>query len=354
MKKIHDALIAFWQSLPVRTLRVHAGRSVRGIAAPSLLLCLLVAAAILLAGLRAGWKTQAPTAEALSRLDNAYYLALRQKDGDSQTNTEQIPVLGDSVFSANVILLDITEDRVLCVKEPDARAYPASLTKMMTVLIALENCPNLYAEYTLEQNIFDYLKAENASTAGFLAGEEVTLIDLMYGALLPSGSEAAIGLARYVSGSEQAFVTLMNQKAAAIGMDSTHFTNVTGLHSDEQYTTARDMAKLMQYALQNQRFLKIITTTRYSTYATNLHPSGFTMYSTVYNAFRQSEREMGYIRGGKTGFTPEAGQCLASYAVRDGHEYVLVTMGAGSGSNTTAYHIYDADALIDLYAVVAQ
>lgn len=352
MKKIRKAFRAFWESLPIRTVRVHAARSVRGITMPVLILCVLIVIAVALGVWRAGWHTEPPKATALSRLENAYYLALSLQQGDEKTSEENVPVLGDSVFSKNVILIDITEDRVLCVKDPDARAYPASLTKMMTVLLSIENTSGLYQEFTLEQDIFDYLKAENASTAGFLPGEQVTIIDLLYGALLPSGSEAAIGLARKVAGSEQAFVALMNQKAKELGMDSTHFTNATGLHNDDQYTTARDMAKLLRYALQNERFRTVITTTRYSTHATNLHPSGFTMYSTVYNAFRQAEREMGYIKGGKTGFTPEAGQCLATYSVRDDHEYVLVTMGAGNGTNYTPYHIYDADALIDLYAGV--
>ncbi len=340
----------------LRALRVHATRSVRGIAAPLVMLSIFVILAVFVGKLASAYRVMTlPAENGTQRRSNAYYLALQAEfeEGSILTEEDTAVVLGDSIFSSNAILIDVTDgERVLCIKNPDEKAYPASLTKMMTVLVALDHITNLYDTYLLEQDIFDYAASENASVAGFLSGEEVCVVDLLYGTFLPSGAEAAIGLARYACGNEQTFVSQMNQKAEQLGMTSTHFTNVTGLHDEDQYTTARDMAKLLMAGMQNPRFKKILTSTRYSTQPSNLHAYGFTVYSTVYSAFQRNDMEMGYVQGGKTGYTPEAGQCLATYSIRDDHEYVLVTMGAGNGSNQVAYHIFDAQAILETYAGV--
>lgn len=153
--------------------------------------------------------------------------------------------------SRHAILLDAQSGRVLAQKRADERAAPASLTKMMTVLLAIEGEPDLDKQVTLPEDIFPALQTEKASMAGFAPGETVTVRDLLYGAMLPSGAECCETLARLVSGSEDNFAALMNQKAAALGMKNTHFTNATGLTDTEHYSSAADMAKLLQAALHH-------------------------------------------------------------------------------------------------------
>lgn len=178
--------------------------------------------------------------------------------------------------------------------------------------------------------------------AGFQAGETATVRDLLYGAMLPSGAECCEALAREVSGSEEAFVARMNQKAAELGMTGTHFCNPTGLHDPEHVSTVRDMARLTKAALQNETFRKLFTTERYTVPATNCHPQGFTMHSTLLSQLDGTELHSGRILGGKTGYTGEAGLCLASLAEVKGREYILVTAGAGGNHSTAPYHIEDA------------
>ena len=248
----------------------------------------------------------------------------------------------EGLISPEAVLMDADSGEVLAAKNADASIYPASMTKVMTALLVLEATPDLDTPVTLPGEIFTALQTEKASMAGFLPGETATVRDLLYGALLPSGAECCEALAREVSGSEEAFVELMNQKAAALGMASTHFCNPTGLHDPEHVSTVRDMARLTEAALQNETFRKLFTTERYTVPATNCHPQGFTMHSTLLSQLDGTELHSGRILGGKTGYTGEAGLCLASLAEVKGREYILVTAGAGGNHSTAPYHIEDA------------
>lgn len=248
----------------------------------------------------------------------------------------------EGLVSPYAILVDADSGEAVAEKEADVSIYPASMTKVMTALLALEANPDLEQPVTLPEDIFPELRAEGASMAGFRPGETATVRDLLYGALLPSGAECCEALAREVSGSEEAFVELMNQKAAELGMRSTHFCNPTGLHDPEHVSTVRDMARLTEAALQNETFRKLFTTERYTVPATNCHPQGFTMHSTLLSQLDGTELHRGRILGGKTGYTGEAGLCLASLAEVKGREYILVTAGAGGNHSTAPYHIEDA------------
>ena len=178
--------------------------------------------------------------------------------------------------------------------------------------------------------------------AGFWPGETATVRDLLYGALLPSGAECCEALAREVSGSEEAFVELMNQKAAELGMRSTHFCNPTGLHDPEHVSTVRDMARLLQAAMQNETFRAILSAGHYTVPATDLHPEGFTMTSTFWAELGDVSLRKVQFLGGKTGYTSAAGLCLASAAQVKGKRYILVTAGAQGNHGTEPYHIEDA------------
>lgn len=245
--------------------------------------------------------------------------------------------------SKHAILLDAQSGQILAQKRADERAAPASLTKMMTILLAIEAEPDLNKQVTLPDGIFPALQTENASMAGFVPGETVTVQDLLYGAMLPSGAECCETLARQVSGSEESFVALMNQKAAELGMKNTHFTNPTGLTDAEHYSSAADMAKLLQAALQNTTFRMIFTTEHYTTTATEQHPEGVSLTSTLLGKLDGTELPEGaQIEGGKTGYTAAAGLCLASLATVNGKEYILVTLAAPGDHGTEQYNIRDA------------
>lgn len=251
-------------------------------------------------------------------------------------------MLHTDLYSSNAILVNLDENQVLLEKNSEEMIYPASLTKMMTVLVAIEQISNLQDDIVLSQNIFNDLYEENASVAGFLPNEKVTLEDLLYGSMLPSGAEASIGLAEYVAGSEKEFVKLMNDKAQQLGMKNTHFMNTTGLHHPKHYTTVKDMSLLLQYALTNDEFRNVYTAERYSIKQTNLHPEGVTFTSRMFQHMTTSALPGGEIIGGKTGYTDEAGLCLASLAIVNGQEYVLVTVGAEGNPRTEQYNITDA------------
>ena len=246
------------------------------------------------------------------------------------------------IRSTNAVLVDIEEGKILFEKNAGDKMYPASMAKIMTAVVALEHIDNLNERITLREEIFQPIYSADAATAGFLPGENVRSIDLFYGLLLPSGAECALGLAEYVAGSEEAFVYLMNEKARKLGMRDSNFTNTTGLHDKNQYSTAVDMAVLFQYALENDWFYQIITSESHSTASTNLHNGGVTLYSTLFSRLDSPGFEGGLILGGKTGFTNEAGQCLASLAEKDGKKYLLITSGAYGNNQTQKLHIDDA------------
>ena len=258
-------------------------------------------------------------------------------------NSPKFSVPSDlSIDSASAILVDLKKGETIFSKESEVRVYPASITKILTAIVVLENIDDLNEKVILSKEMFYDTYASNATTAGFLPNEEVRVIDLLYGLILPSGAECAIGLAERVAGSESGFAELMNEKAQKIGMNGSHFTNATGLHNENHYSTVKDLSVLVEYALKNDTFYEIFTSSRYSTGATNLHGDGITFYNTLFSGIDSTEFEGGSILGGKTGYTIEAGQCLASIAKKDDNLFALVTCGAYGDITTQRLHIDDA------------
>lgn len=246
------------------------------------------------------------------------------------------------LYSPYSVLVDLDTNQTLAQNKSQSKIYPASLTKIMTAIIAIENIENLNETMLLTETHFETLYEREASMAGFLLGEKVTLKDLLYGTLLPSGAECCLALADRIAGSESKFVNLMNSKAKELGMNNTLFCNSTGLHNANHYSTVEDMAKLLKYALKNKEFRTIFTSRQYSISATNLHSDGLTFYSTMFSSMNDTEVVGGNIIGGKTGYTDEAGLCLASLAQIDGKEYIFVSAKAKGDHQTQPYHILDA------------
>ena len=176
---------------------------------------------------------------------------------------------------------------------------------------------------------------------GLIAQQNILLGTSSRHALLMDARTGQV-LARKVSGSEEAFVALMNRKAGELGMKHTHFANCTGLTSPEHYSSAADLAVLLQAALNNETFRTVFTTGQYTSSVTAQHPKGLYMASTLLSRLDGGEVTGGQILGGKTGYTDAAGLCLASLAVVNGKEYILVTLGAHGNHATEQTNIMDA------------
>lgn len=237
------------------------------------------------------------------------------------------------VEAAAAILLDADYDEVLYEQNADELRYPASITKVMTGLLAIEAVERgeLFMDtvVTLGDDLYTGI-GEGGSTQGLKTGEMLTIRDLLNCALIPSANEACNALASAVSGSIPAFVDLMNQRAAELGMSSTHFTNTHGYHDGSHYTTARDISRMCLEAMRHADFREIVSSTSYTVPATNLSDKRV-LHDT--NALVSNHRtgNVGlfyrYAVGIKTGSTPEAGYCLASAAEKNGRLMIAVVLG---------------------------
>lgn len=250
----------------------------------------------------------------------------------------------DNLYSAHAVVIRASNGAVIAEKSPEERTYPASLTKIMTALVAIQHLEDLQESITLPADIFEELYLQDASLSGFSPGETVTAQDLLYGVMLPSGAESCIALADRIGGSEDGFVALMNEKAAELGMTGTHFTNSSGLHSEDHYTTVSDLGILLQEALKNETFRQIFVSRNYTTQSTESHPDGITFEASVFKNMNedQSMRSVGVIQGGKTGYTLEAGLCLASMGIVGQEEFLVITTGAEGSHETVQFNIEDA------------
>ncbi len=256
-------------------------------------------------------------------------------------STKEITIENDA---KSIIIVDKSTNSIVAERNAHSREYPASTTKIMTLLVAVENIKNFDDTFTMTYAITDPLFEAEASAAGFLNGEKVTMTDLLYGTILPSGADAAMGLAISVAGSEEEFVKLMNQKVKELGLKNTNFTNVTGLHNKNNYSSAYDLAIILDAALQNETCRKVLSTYQYTTAVTPQNPEGIKLSSTLFNYMYGTEPETSTILGGKTGFVNESGYCIASYGKGNTtqNEFIVVTMG--NSARWPAFH-----GQIDLY-----
>lgn len=260
--------------------------------------------------------------------------------------TTAIPSTNDA---QSAIIVNLKQNKVIAERQADKRMFPASTTKIMTLLVAAENIKDMNDTFTMTLDITDPLYIAEASVAGFLNGEKVNMKDLLYGCILPSGADAAMGLAIKVAGSEEAFVKLMNKKVKELGLENTNFTNVTGLHNEQNYSSAYDMASILKAALENEICREVLSTYRYTTAKTPQNPNGIDLSSTLFDYMYGTEPETATILGGKTGFVNESGYCIASYgkAIESGNEYIVVTLS--NSSKWPAFH-----GQIDLYKQFAK
>ena len=228
-----------------------------------------------------------------------------------------------------VLLFSLDDGTVIFSKNADKTAAPASLTKITTAILTIENCENLDTVITVPSYCITLLNGTGSSMAGLKAGEEVTVRQLLYCMLVKSANEAANILADYIGGgSIENFVSMMNDFAARVGAEGTHYVNAHGLDAEGQYTTANDLAKITKYALNLPVFTEICTTYKYTMPATNMsNERNFVSTNWVINPnFKTYYYE--YVQGIKTGTTSNAGQCIITKASKDGYNYLCIVMGA--------------------------
>lgn len=241
----------------------------------------------------------------------------------------------ESVFRSDVkaaLLLEKHSGQVLYEYDADERNYPASLTKIMTCLLALEN-GKLDDVVTVTPTALQGLDAAGSS-AGLLPGEELTLLELLYCVMISSANEACNVVAEHIGGSIPAFVELMNARAAELGCQDTHFVNPHGLHDEDHYSTARDLSLITMEAIKYDIFCEITNTAYYQLPATNLHEER-NLYTTNQLIVESGTNQYYYSKasGIKTGFTTPAGRCLISTADNGNLQTLAVVMGAETELN---------------------
>lgn len=266
------------------------------------------------------------------KVDNTVY-QFTSGDGTAAIYSEQ-------VISSQAILVNAKTDTVVAAKGAGERISPASMTKVLTTLVAAENITEQQLDdvFVMTKEITDYAYVNDCSTVGFLDGEKVKVRDLFYGTTMASGGDAAVGLAVYIAGSQENFMEMMNRKLEQLGLsESTHFTNCVGLYDENHYSTVYDMAVIMRAAMENELCREFLSAKKYTTAPTSEHPEGIEISNWFLRRIEDKDCG-GEVFCAKTGYVLQSKNCAVSYGTfKDEVPYICVT--AGSTSNWRC--IYD-------------
>ncbi len=259
-------------------------------------------------------------------------------------NTDYIA--SENVLSTYALLVNLDDGTAVASKDGTVRINPASMTKILTLLVAAEHITDINDTFEMTQAIGDFVYKHDCSAVGFEVGEKVTIQDLLYGTILPSGGDAAMCLAEYVAGSQEAFVDMMNDKLSELGLSNTaHFTNCIGIYDEDHYCTLMDMAMILKAAEENKLCHEVLQERVYTTSCTTEHPEGITISNWFIRRIEDKDTH-GEVCGAKTGFVVQSGCCGASYQIsNDGTHYICVTADAWSSWRC----IYDHVAIYDAY-----
>ena len=235
--------------------------------------------------------------------------------------------LDKKTYSECLFLMSADNNEVIFDKNSGKQTAPASLTKIVTAIVVLENCPDLNVKVTVPEACIRELDGTGSSLGGLKAGEEVSIYDLLCCLMLASGNEAATTLANHVTnGDREKFIAMMNETAKKLGCVNSHFVNPHGLDHEDQYVTARDVAVFLLHAMEFPAFAEIVGKTKYTLPETNLQGER-TLHNTNNLLNRAySDYYCEYAKGGKTGTTKNAGYCVAAVASKDGYNYVAVCL----------------------------
>ena len=259
-------------------------------------------------------------------------LAEEDTEAEDAEETEQIveephTELPPELVCKGAILVELNSDTPVYEYNADARLFPASTTKIMTCLVALEH-GNLSDEITVDESLIADMD-EDASALGLLDGETMTLEEMLYAVMVPSANDASIIVAAHIAGSVEQFVELMNEKARELGCTGTHFVNPDGLHDENHYTTARDLSIITKAALQSETFRTICATSVHELPETNRSAARM-VYTTNYflSTIITPKYYWEKVSGVKTGFTTPAGRCLVALVEEGDYSYLSVVLGA--------------------------
>lgn len=225
------------------------------------------------------------------------------------------------------IVVETNTGKVIYKKEADKQNYPASVTKILTAILVLENC-DLNETAIASSKALSNIPPAYVVTPLYV-GEEMRVEDLLYALMLKSANDAAYVLAEHVGGSTEGFAEMMNKKAEEIGCKNSHFVNPNGIHDDNHYTTAYDMYLISKYAMKNEEFVKIVSTYKYTLPKTNKYKAEDRIMENT-NAFVNPDNKYynENIKGIKTGTTTQAGNCLITSSSKDGMDFINVVLGA--------------------------
>ncbi|MCQ2498569.1 MAG: serine hydrolase [Lachnospiraceae bacterium] len=247
----------------------------------------------------------------------------------------------ENVQSEYALIVDGATGEAIASKEGFTRINPASMTKIMTVLVAADHITeaDLDNKVTITQENTYYAYRKGLSAVGFSDNEVVTIRDLFMGTILPSGADAAIALAELCAGSEESFVEEMNQKARELGLKDTHFTNCVGSFNEDHYSTCADMAVILKAAIEKPICYEALYEHRYTTSSTAEHPDGLEISNWFLRRIEDKDTH-GEVLCAKTGYVNQSGSCAASYSVdRNGHPYFVVTAKAHSAWRCIYDHV---------------
>ncbi|MCR4763273.1 MAG: serine hydrolase [Lachnospiraceae bacterium] len=258
--------------------------------------------------------------------------------------TEQIT--DEEIQSSYAVLINAATGEIIAEREADAITSPASMTKILTLLVAAEHLKDPDETVVMTQEVGDLVYRKDLSAVGYQVGDVIPVKDLLYGTILPSGADAALLLADHIAGSEAAFVTMMNDKAAELGISETaHFTNPVGIYDPDNHCTMKDMAMILKAAVENQLCREVLSAHTYTTAPTDAKPEGIELSNWFLRRIEDKDTH-GEVICAKTGFVDQSGCCAASYQIsNDGGRYLCVTGNAWSSWRA----IYDHVGIYDLY-----
>lgn len=272
------------------------------------------------------------------------------------TATTDTIQLGEELPSTYAVLIDLDTHEILAEKDANTVIYPASMTKILTVLVAAEAVTeaDLDDTFTMTREITDYCYVNGCSVVGLMVDETVSVRELFYGTILPSGADAAVGLATYVAGSQDAFVDMMNDKLEELGLsDTAHFTNCVGLFDEAHACTVTDMAAILEAAMNNDLCREVLGAHTYETVPTSDHPEGQILSNWFLRRIEDKDTGGLTVMGAKTGYVVQSGNCAASWAQdSSGHRYLCVTADASSAwqaiyDHAELYKTYCAEEEVD-------
>ncbi len=250
------------------------------------------------------------------------------------------------ISAGAAILIDTSSERILYSKNENEKMYPASTTKILTAILTIENC-NLEDVVIVPYEAISSIPS-GYSVAALQPGEQLTVEQLLQLLLVHSANDVANVLAYHISGSIEAFASLMNQKVSELGLQNTHFTNPSGIHDENHYTTAYDLAIIMKYCMKNSTF-RNLSSLKYCTIpATNKYEERvFNTTNELLTNNSSSNYYYKYAIAGKTGYTTQAKNCLVSVSNKDNLELICVVLSAGLYSNNVSARFTDTKALFD-------